>query len=337
MHDATLRMDATTARMAATTEEMNKSTQQLRDDTASLGDVNRELFDEARQGAALDIRNKSWQLMREGKSLEDKALQAGLFFDAFEFQLWSNLGADARPGARERLMQDAVDEFFRRVLGITHWAPEEVDPFAGKNPLKLGEAEEEKACFNAVAGALERNNRKQEQIGAASQNQLSMLSLIENALKAGALIRMGKARLDDFPSYVDIVLSREELARRLLAARYQIMGLATLGYVTTMTRSLTDAIPYLNPLAPKQWDLDFDTLNESQVRVISFRLGEALHARDLLLSLGSPVELNSHVRFVFSNGHVKGAPGAASARTPGDSGLARLQSQVIQQLGDYLK
>jgi hypothetical protein len=354
MHDATMRMDATTAKMEAQTEAMNANTQQMKavtdrmnghidsmdgntkDMKADTEDMNAtmgQLFDSARQGAALDIRNKNWELLKSSTSLEDKGTYAGLYFDSFEFQLWTNLGQDAQKGARERLMQDAVDEFFRRVLGITHWAPDTLDPLAGEDPLKSGATDAEKADFNAVAGSLERNNRKQEENPQSAKNELSMLNLIESGLAAGQQIRAGKAKLEDFPQYVNIVLQREELAQRLLRARVQLMGFATLGYLIPITRNLEEKARYV--VLGASWELDFNQMNQSQLKLVSFRLGEAIAARNFLAGLGVQEPLNSTLARVFSHGHVVNGPGSKTAHTPQNSELGQLQQLVMKQLADY--
>ena len=337
MHDTTMQMGATTAQMAATTAQMNQNTKSMKATTENMNGVMTEIFDAGRQGAALDLRSKQWELLLQSKKLEDKGTYAGLYFLAFEFQLWSNLGRDARPNERERLMQDAVDEFFRRLVGITHWAAEELDPFAGKNPLKFGEVENEKASFNALAGSIEKNNRKQEiaQEEAKSES-ISMLKLLETALRAGKEIREGRSRLTDFPEYVNIVLQREELAYRLLRARHQVMGLAVLGYLTPMTRTLTEGFKY--KYLGQKWDLDFNQLNESQIRLASFRLKEAIEARDFLAEMGWKSELDSTIKRIFSHARVVNAPGERGARTSNlQSPMAQLQIDLIGKLRDYTK
>jgi hypothetical protein len=320
MHDATMEMNATTGKMANTTEGMNKAMC--------------EVFDSGRQGAALDLRDKQWERLENSKKLEDKGTYSGLYFLAFEFQLWSNLCLDAQSGERERLMQDAVDEFFRRLLGITHWTAAEIDPFAGKNPLKFGNVENEKASFNALAGSIERNNRKQESAVEGENEAVSMLTLVETGLRAGKQIREHRASRTDFPAYVDIILQREELAIRLLKARTQVMGLAVLGYLTPMTRNISEGIKF--KYLGKKWDLDFNELNESQVQLASFRLGEAIAARDMLQELGIKVPVHPGIAKIFSHMTVKNMPGEAGAKVKDlESPAARAQANLITQIKDY--
>jgi hypothetical protein len=124
MHTATMEMNSTTSDLADVSSQMNK--------------MMAEVYDSGRQGASLDLRNKLFDIAVNAPKIEEKATNAGLYFLAFEFQLWSNLGQDNRANERERLMKDAVEEFFCHLLSVTHWT--EVDPFAGKNPLAFSEA-----------------------------------------------------------------------------------------------------------------------------------------------------------------------------------------------------
>jgi hypothetical protein len=328
MHDATMAMNATTAKMAANTEKMNATTN-------GMNSVMGEIFDSGRQGAALDLRTKQWDNLINSPKLEDKGTFSGLYFLAFEFQLWSNVSADSKAGERERLQADAVKEFSRRLLGITHWAPEELDPFAGKNPQKFGDVENEKASFNAVAASLEENNRKQEVTAAdTSTTAVSMLNMIVTGLRAGKEIREGRAKLQDYPEYVDLVLQREELMTRLLKARYQVMGLAVLGQLTPITRNLTEGVKY--KYLGKKWDMDFNQLSESLVNLATFRIQQANETRDVLKELGIETTLNPYIAKIYSHATVKNFAGTKGAHVAdASSAAAHDEESLIGVLKNY--
>jgi len=328
MHDATVAMNATTAKMAANTEKLGITTD-------GMNGVMGEIFDSGRQGAALDLRTKQWDNLIQSPKLEDKGTYAGLYFLAFEFQLWANIGRDGKAGERERLQADAVKEFSRRLLGITHWAPEEIDAFAGKNPLKFGDVENEKASFNAVAASIEENNRKQEVTAADTNTEaVSMLNMIETGLRAGKEIREGKAKLADFPEYVDLVLQREELMTRLLKARYQVMGLAVLGQLTPITRNLTEGLKY--KYLGEKWDIDFNQLSESLVNLAAFRIQQANEARDTLKELGIDVTLDPAIRKIYSHATLKNFAGTSGARViDPSSDAAHDQESLVGVLKNY--
>lgn len=321
MHDATMNMNGKTTQLAGTSERMH--------------DVMTEVFDSGRQGAALDLRNKNFELLLDSKKLEDKGLYAGLYFMSFEFQLWTKLGVDGTKGEREVLMRDAADEFIRRLVGISHW--DGVDPFAGKNPLAFGAAENERAVFNALAASVDRNNRKQTAVTAREGlEEISMLKMIETSLRAGKEIKEGRARLDDYPEYVDSILAREELARRLIEARYQALGLMVLGQLTPITKNITEGIKF--KILGLPWTLNFANLNQSQLRVATYRLKEAARAKALLAELGVDVQLDVNILNIFRNATVVGVDDLARgrAKNPASEDAAKAAEDFLGAAETYL-
>lgn len=319
MHNATMEMNSTTSDLADVSSQMNK--------------MMAEVYDSGRQGASLDLRNKLFEIAVNAPKIEEKATNAGLYFLAFEFQLWSNLGQDNREGERERLMKDAVEEFFCHLLSITHWT--EVDPFAGKNPLAFGEAENERAIFNAFALTLEKNNRKQDITTTDNGlDAISMRNLIESALIADQKIKSGEARITDFPAYVDIVRQHEEIAIRLLKARYQILGLAVLTQLTPISRNKWEGFKY--KIWGKSWQIDLNKVNSSALRLAAFRLKEANRARAFLASLGEKVELDPAIAGIYANAVVTNAPAlGAEGVVAGEADTVK--AEFKGELADYLK
>jgi hypothetical protein len=123
MHDATMAMNATTSKMAATTSDLDANTVGLKGQTKDLAGLMTSIFDSGRQGASVDLRNKQWQEILDAKKPDEKAVNAELFFQEFEFELWGQVGDDKLADQRFRLMQDAATEIMGRLLGVTHWAP----------------------------------------------------------------------------------------------------------------------------------------------------------------------------------------------------------------------
>jgi hypothetical protein len=332
MHDATMRMDATTAKMAAATAEMNTNTKEMKKQTDNMNGTMCELFDEGRQASAAAMRRDYWKIIHDSKKIEEKGNNAGLYFEAFEFQLWTHLCQDTQAKQLERLELDAVDEFLHSLIDLSHWAPNSVDPFAGSNPIKFWESENEKASFNAIAAYLERNNRKEEEI--SDGEGISMLTLLENGLRASKQMHDGKAKLSDFPAYVKLVDERSELATRLLVARYQMLGLATLGYETTMTRSLLEGLKF--KYLGKSWEIDFAELTPGKAALVKHRLGEAIRDRNLLAELGVTVELNPKLKEIFANGRVKNLSGSMDPMVA-DQVTPRMkeEGEILDMLKDY--
>lgn len=334
MHDATMQMGDDLGTMKETTSTVST-------DTKSLGKVMCELYDSGRQGTALDQRNKQWQSILNAKTMEDKGVYATAYFEAFEFQLWSNLCDDKTTITRDRLMEDAVNEFFGHVLAVNHWNPDEVDPFAGDNPLAYlnpFNKEDEKAAFNALAGKLESRNRLQNSVDQdPNSEELTMLSILEEGLLATQAIRAGVASPSDYPEYINIVGQREELSIRLLKARYQAMGLAVAGFLNpTLLRSPVDGAWVL--LLGNNWEMDMSKLNDAQVKLVNYRLGEALRAKDFLERIGVSVTLHKDVKKLFDNAKVLNAPrggGENGAEPLPENSLQMKQVQMLEQLAEY--
>jgi hypothetical protein len=319
MHDATMEMDSKTSTLSDTSNKMN----------SILG----EIYDTGRQGAALDLRNKEFNLVLNSPKLEDKGLHAVNYFLSFEFQLWSTVGEDDKSGERERLMQDAACEFFARLDGITHW--DEVDPFAGNNPFAFGAAENEKASFNALAASLERNNRKQEMVQAESgTKEISLLQMIETALLADQQIQAGQARLQDFPQYVDTIRSHEEVALRLLKARYQVLGLAVLARLTPIGKNLVEGFKY--KVLGESWSVDLSQLNDSELNQLTYYLRQAVEARDFLKAMGVDEPLDPSLQRIFSHARLQGAPLELTGQEPASQvDLAKAQADFLAAFTDY--
>ena len=150
-----------------------------------------------------------------------------------------------------------------------------------------------------------------------------MLNLIETALLAGQKIKAGEARLADYPEYVDLVRQQEEIALRLLDARYQMMTLAVLTQLIPIARNNWEGFYY--KIWGARWKLDLAQLNSSQLRQATFRLKEAAHARDLLRQLGLEPRLNDSIAGIYANAEVENAPVAReSGEVLGENERARL-------------
>jgi hypothetical protein len=300
--------------------------------TADMKAIMGEILDSGRQGAGIDVRNKNFDSLHNSTKLEDKGLFAGLYFLGFEFQLWSKLGLDKNPEARDHLLKDAADEFFRRLVGITHW--DEVDPFAGKGLLNPNEEENEKATFNALAATMERSNRKQVATAEREGEQvITMLSMVKTALRAGKEIKAGHKSIRDYPEYVEIILAREELASRLITARYQVMGLSVLGQLTPLTKNKMEGFKY--KIWGKAWEIDLEKLNVAQLRLATFRLKEAQAAKDLLLELGIEVKMDANIAKIYGNATMKNAPGTLEGDSAKTEEARQIHADFVLAFDEY--
>lgn len=319
MHDATISMNGTTSEMNATTARMAKITE-------DMANTMNEVMDSGRQGAALDLRSKRWDDVVNGKSLEQKSTNAGLYFQAFEFQLWNNLGLDKLTSQREVFMYDAAKEFFCHLLDISH--TDEVNPFAGKGLFSPSASANEEMSFNALSIVLEEMNRKQLHMNAVTgKNAINMLSMIETALLAGKDMREGKSQLRDYPAYVEMILAHEKNAIRLLRARHQMLGLVVLTQLTKIGQNKLEGFKY--KFLGSKWAIDFTKLNEAELNLARFRLSEARRARDFLSQLGLQEELDPSIKSIYSHARIENLPSISSK--DGDGVVSEASGTPAQQ------
>lgn len=319
MHDATMQMNKTTSQLAVTSDDATK--------------LMAELNDQGRQGAAVDIRNKSYLVMAGRTKFEEKAFAAGLYFQSFEFQLWNLHGKDLLPGRRDVLMRDAAYDFFNRLLAITHW--EEVDPFAGTGLLSFLDSENEKMSFNAYALSLHENNRMNMIYSPDSPNEpVSMRTMIETALLAGIEIREGRKQLSDYPEYVDVILANEKNAIRLMQARYQILGLVVIDQFNEISQSKFKGFKY--KILGSSWDIDMQKESQSKLALANRRIQEANRARSLLSQLGLETNVNENIAKMYASAKVKNAALSPVNSATVNGKVAGLHQELLANLASYL-
>lgn len=317
MNANTAQMNETTAKMSASMEEMNKAIATTNQTSSAIsatsngiaasafhtGGVIDSAQDAGRQGGSLDARTKQFDAIIGSKKVDVKIVSAGIYMQAFEYQLWNNRGIDATPNKLNELEFEAVNEFFPRVSTISHW--DDIDPMALPTKPFAGDTTNQKASFNAIATELHRLNRIEEDTAEeANVSANSMFTLIANSLRAGKQVREGRARLEDFPAYVDRVLTFEDIAIKLLQARYQMLGLALLIETTPILNGLWEGFEYTSGL--KKWNLDLSTLSQSKLRRYRLQFTYAERTEALLSEIGAPVKLHPSVAKIYSGMKITG-------------------------------
>lgn len=285
------------------TAQMNKTTGTLADSTAQTVQMMGELYDASRQGTAMDLRKKLYDSIVLEKALDSKMINAAKYYMAFEFELWSGQGQDREIDRRHVLAKDAVEELFNHLKTVSHWDDEDLDPFANPETPSLTpeiiSKKNQMAVFNALAATVHYTNRKQDPVTDKNNiPKLSMYSLIEESLLAGAEIRRGAKRIADYPIYVDEVLKTEALAIQFLKARYNVLGVMIIGQVSRISKSLWDGVKI--KILNQKWNLETEKMSPSEVRSYRALLDQAEKTKQLLVRLGVSVELDKSVKSIFS-------------------------------------
>ena len=316
--------------MQASTSQMNSTTAALSDKTSTVQSVLGYMEDLGRQGESLDLRNKLFTNLMNDQKVDQKLLDADLFMNAFEFQLWEeNSISNANfKVERDLLARDSVNEFFNRL--------QTVDPFAGGGPHFFGfdvnGTDNQKAVFNMMAATIHAVNRIDDTSAKGSQLEtLSMFSLIRDGLLASKSIRDGNSLEGDYPAYVMMVRRNEPLAIRLLKARYSELGLVLVGRIVDISGDLGKAFQL--KILGEGWDFDMSKMNSAQLEYYKLHLDYAKATKEVLTQIGETVELNPDVRKLYSHMHVISQPKEKIK----DANLEGDQHAMLAAFQEYLK
>jgi hypothetical protein len=293
MHGATLQMNKNT-------DEMNDRTKRLADSTDRLLNSMGEMYASLKQGDSLASRRAAWKAMVEEKDINRKFSEAGKYFLAFEYQLWSGIGQDT-PEMREAVAASAAREFMRDVKQFIDPGQTEPNPF-GRGKLVVTE-DNRALCLNALAAAMSLLNYKQEVMLKKDKNlkAISMYSMIQDALRASAKMRVtGKVGVQ--PAYVVEVLESEEVARLLLQARYNGLGVVALAMVSDLRLGLMKAVA----MSRKSWDLKLDPYNIIQTKAVTRYLKGAIKTHEFMMSVGLTPVMDENLKAML--GHLQAPP-----------------------------
>lgn len=255
---------------------------------ARVGTGIEETYDGLRQGDSSNLRRIAFQGMLQAKAHEKKLLEAAQYVAGYEFYFWRGFGLDNKAKRREELLQGATEQFFKDVYEIYNYSPS-VFPLADPD---MGAAMNREASFNALSAALHRDNPKQkENIDALAAkgikiDEMNFLKIIQEGLITKINVEDKKMQLSQVPPYIREVINNEEVAIKLLQARWNFLAVAALDKNFHFKQN--GSFKYVRSawkLATK-WELDFSKLNSGQIADQNFFLKMASETREFLKSIG---------------------------------------------------
>lgn len=328
MSDKITEMGQTTKEMAGTTKEMQATTQEL-------NQVTGELYDASRQGAALEIRRKSLEMLYSAESNGKKIAEAGKYFMSFEFQLWTGFGQDETAEKRDQLLTDAASEFFKDLKEFTVEKAPWFNPFAKPNGKgNIHDRVNKEASFNAIAAAMHRVNRKQEEMHAKNPNVkvLSMYDVILESLRLEKDLNEGRMNSASLKGYQREVLNNKDVAINLLQARHNFIGTIFLNEVLPQEgvgASVRNGLNYYLHFG-KKWTLDLtqSKYNLPKLQQLAQYLMGLLNTRQALRDLGVEPQVDSTLAAFIAGLTLP----KASWTLEGELGAARFQvtAQIIE-------
>ncbi len=320
MHKSTGNMEKNTEKMVEITDRMEKMTGNMGGDVKVMknetGEVNgsvtefngkldklqdvidsmetrvgtgiEEVYDGLRQGDSSNLRRLALQGVLKARAHEKKLLEAAQYLAGYEFYFWRAFGMDKDLKRRDELVFGATQQFFKDIYEFYNYKAA-VFPLADPD---LGDSFNREASFNAIAAALHMDNPKQKEnikLMAAQGikvEELTFLKLIKTGLSMKPDIESGKLKLDEIPLQYKEVLINEEVAIKLLQARWNFLSVAALDKSFHFKQA--GVFKYVRSAwnLATTWKLDFSKLNTIQIADLHFYLKEAKSAREFLNSIG---------------------------------------------------
>ena len=301
MHDATMALKTKTDEVGATSQDLktlttdvdkksadlDQKTTQVLQTSQDLKTLTTDLLDENRQGNAVTIRGQRLDAMDKTKDQQAKIGEAGLYYSAFEFQLWTDFANDDE-AKLQQLYVDSVTEYFRVISQYIHpdYNP---SPTSNDNRMKN---------LYALAVTMHQVNPNETWI-VPNQTALNMLDLVKNSLAAKELGESGKT----LPAYQVEVLNHphEEEAVYMLQLRANFLPAMTLANISKLqkgglTAKWAEAKMYL-----KAWDADISNANLESLEEFRAWMAEANATATFLKGIGQSAKLDTTVQKIFRN------------------------------------
>jgi hypothetical protein len=317
MHDATMEMNQRTKRLGELSEGLDKKTA--------------ELYDSARQGAAWKSRHDALDAMKAAPESASKIASAAAYFQGFEFQLWSGLGQDDAK-KREELINTAASEFMRDVQNFIKAGQKDAEPFAHGTGNSAGNLAR---CLNALAVVLHTINPKQttnlEKY--PDHHEVTMYSMIKDALRAKLEIETGQKRIEQYPGYVHEFLANEQTITLLLQARYNFFGAMAVGRVSNVRDGAWEYLKmvygdWFSWWKDSRWEMNLADANSVEVSEFSRYLKGAMKTREFMLSVGIEPKMSNDLARMLKNMKVK-----SNVVLEADNGVVRAATKGAGQGG----
>ncbi len=309
MHKSTVEMNETTKRMEEKTGELDKKSESLDNKTA-------ELYDALRQGNAALLRKEFLQQLNESKEMAKKLSLGVKYFWAYEFQLWSMQGLD-NDHRREELASSAAREFIRE---IHEYAPTEdfISPTSDDN---------RDMNFLALVTTLhEVNDKQKNRVDPKGIEHMSMLSLIERALKQKSDLDAGRISLNDLkPSSYDLLAFESKLIQ-ILQARQNFILTMLVAKASNIDKGLKNKVKL--GLLGMKWTLDLSKYNDVEVNEMTRYLKAVLDTRKILKDAGHAIEVDETIQKVLMNGQIAKAKKQADVRAAAEGQIITYIQQV---------
>jgi hypothetical protein len=339
-------MKNTTQGMANTTNDLDQKTGVVEDKEGSLLNLTglvqgnaADTYYGLRQGNAAEIRKDMLKAMNKATTVEAKIAYTTIYFEAFEFMLWTGKGKDTQDYLEEQYTQ-AIQEFDREV---TQYIPHDnkLDPTSKDNQMS-----------NLYALAVTMHMQNELEIDQqplpnddkthSEPYKVSMFDLAKSSLVATRLTYEGKLESKNATAWQAEGGAAASLFTYLIQTRENFLPVMTLAKVSTINDDegvagklgFAFAVDLIREgkMLLSQWDSKIPSLNIFQSQQYLTWLDEAIADRDFLKSVGSNASLDGNLLKIYGK---MNKPGSSLTEQNPNAGEAKA-AQERTAAGDDL-
>jgi hypothetical protein len=290
----TSQLDAQTTQVAAQTQQVVGLTAQVKDLTEelaqlteNLGQTTQSTYEDLRQGNSVTLRAYALKQMTKAKAVEEKLSFAGIYMQAYEFQLWKGTGMDDQT-VLQGLYYQAFIEFFKDVREFE-------DGSYNLDPTSTSMTNED---LYAIAATMHEVNQNAVELDTTNNTpQVSILSLIKDTLAKEKDVNSGKIAWNSLQQYEQEILSNEKDAVYLLRLRENFLPIMTLSQLSNLEYEgfIAKLANFLLGITP-----DFTALNLSQVYTYTTWIQDANTTHDYLVANGYDPMINWKLAHLYA-------------------------------------
>jgi hypothetical protein len=314
LSDQTTHMAGQTDQLVSLTTQVATLTDKLATLTGQLNNATHDTYKDLRQGNSVTLRADALKKMIAATSEEEKIGFAGIYMQAFEFQLWKDHNPDNQT-VLDGLYDQAFIEFFKeeREFQDGSWS---VNPTSTDSNMEN---------LYAIAATLhEVNENAAEQDNADRMPQVSILSLIKGALAKAKDLNSGKISWNSLKAYEQEILTNEKDAVYLLRVRENFLPVLVLSQFTCLEYEnfLSKLVDFTFGPTP-----DYKSLNLAQLYTYETYLEDVNTTHDYLAAQGYAPMLDWRLAHLYSG--LK-TPDPSTLPEPRKSAMNSFVSQITR-------
>ena len=335
MKNTTAQMAKTTQGMAQTTTDVDQKSADLDSKTTQVLDLTKlvqanaaDTFFGLRQGNAAEIRADMLKKMDQATTVEGKIAKATIYFEAFEYMLWTGVQKDDAAFLDGQYLC-AIQQFDREV---TQYIPTDlsVDPTSKDNKMMN---------LYALAVTMHMTNELEidqpvlpnDDASHRAPYHVSMFDLIKSSLRAQRAVYEGQLADGAETDWQQEGGTNQQLFQALVQTRENFLGVMTLAKISNIANSGFLGIPGLireGKMLLSNWDSGIPNLNIDQINTYDSWIVESNSDRDFLRSIGAGSGIDGNVLKIYSNMNEPGESAQPQNASVGEKSAAHQRTEA---------